>query len=64
MNKAFVGVVAKLGTTYCTQEEFVRRGILDVKVIPMGANLVLLEEELEGALDTLLWEVWVSVNLV
>lgn len=60
LNKAFVGVVSKSGTTYGTQDEFTRRGILEVKVTPMGANLVLLEEMEEGALSKLLSEIWIS----
>lgn len=60
LNKAFVGVVAILGAAYRTQVEFVKHGCFDVKVTPMGVNLVLLEEEVEGAMNTLLSEVWIS----
>lgn len=60
LNKSYVGVVAKSGTTYCTQDELTRRGVLDIKATPMGANMVLLEEEVEGTVDSLLTEVWIS----
>lgn len=60
LNNAYVGKVSKSGTTYCTQEELTRRGILEIKATPMGANLVLMEETVEGALSDLLSEVWVS----
>lgn len=59
-NNTYVGVVAKSGATYATKAEFVRRGILEVKVTPMGTNLVLLEELEEGALTKLLAEIWIG----
>lgn len=44
-SSAFIGKVAKVGTSYEIQEEFYRHGLFSIKAIPMGSNLVLLEAE-------------------
>ncbi|XP_058758209.1 uncharacterized protein LOC131631431 [Vicia villosa] len=52
--KAFVGVVENSGTMYNLQEYFNMEGYFGVKVTPLGANLCLLEEDVEGELKALI----------
>lgn len=52
MNKAYVGRVKILGSTYNIQTQFEMEGIFAIKVTPMGGNLCLLEEMENGLLKT------------
>lgn len=52
-NKMYVGVVNIPGSTYSVQEWLSMQGVFSVKVTPMGANKVLMEEMEEGIISAL-----------
>jgi hypothetical protein len=52
--KAFIGIVAQSGMSYNIQEAFHREGYFGVKIIPLGSNLTLLEEQEEGEVEALM----------
>lgn len=52
--KMYVGVMKDAGSTHMVQEWFSMQGFFSVKVTPMGANLVLLEEMEEGIIPALI----------
>ena len=52
--KAYVGMVENLGTTYNMQEYFNIEVYFGVKVTPLGKNLCLLEEREEGKMKALI----------
>ncbi|XP_045802504.1 uncharacterized protein LOC123896113 [Trifolium pratense] len=54
LSSAFVGVVPHPGLSYNIQEEFHRQGYFGVKITPLGANLVLLEDQEEGEVKALM----------
>lgn len=60
--KARVGIIEKLGMTYNLQKVFNQEGYFNIKVTPLGANICLLEDDSEGALETLVKEekVWLG----
>lgn len=55
-SKAFVGFVENPGTTYDLQEIFNREGFFSIYITPLGANLCLLEDRVDGTISTLLAE--------
>ncbi|PNX88595.1 hypothetical protein L195_g044701, partial [Trifolium pratense] len=54
LRSAFVGVVTHPGLSYNIQDEFHRQGYFGVKITPLGANLVLLEDQEEGEVKALM----------
>ncbi|XP_058775736.1 uncharacterized protein LOC131650012 [Vicia villosa] len=54
--KVYIYLVFKPGITYNLQEIFNSRGHLSIKITPLGANMCLLEDHAEGALQALLWD--------
>ncbi|PNX93423.1 hypothetical protein L195_g016577 [Trifolium pratense] len=50
---AFVGTVLQPGMSYNIQEEFHMQGYFGIKITPLGANLVLLEEQEGGEMQAL-----------
>lgn len=53
-NKMYVGMVKNPGSTHMVQEWMNMQGFFSVKVMPMGANKVLMEEMEEGIIPALL----------
>lgn len=49
----YIGRVAHPGNTYNIQERFFMQGFFNVKVTPMGANLVLLSSDPEDEVEAL-----------
>ncbi|PNX61493.1 hypothetical protein L195_g052481, partial [Trifolium pratense] len=58
LRRAYVGVVNHSGMSYNIQDEFHRQGYFGVKITPLGANLVLLEDQEEGEIKALLKDAW------
>ncbi|PNY11622.1 hypothetical protein L195_g008233 [Trifolium pratense] len=58
LQKAFVGVVEHPGMSYNIQEAFHMQGYFGVKITPLGANLVLLEDQVEGEIKALMEDAW------
>lgn len=54
--KEFVGIVETPGMTYNNQEILYKEGIFGIQVTPLGANLCLLEENVEGEIKAWLEE--------
>lgn len=54
LNKMYVGEVKNPGSTHIIQEWFNMQGFFSIKVTPMGANLVLMEEMEEGIIPALI----------
>lgn len=52
--KMYVVVVKDVGSTYMVQEWLHMQGVFSIKVTPLGATLVLLEESEEGMIQALL----------
>ncbi|PNY01681.1 hypothetical protein L195_g024982 [Trifolium pratense] len=53
LKKALVGTVVQPGMSYNIQEEFHMQGYFGIKITPLGANMVLMEEQEEGELQAL-----------
>lgn len=53
-SKAWVGVVKKPGLAYGVNQSLLEEGIFSVTATPLGTNLCLLEEKIEGDLELLL----------
>ncbi|XP_058732730.1 uncharacterized protein LOC131604301 [Vicia villosa] len=56
MEKVMVGISVTLGLAYEVGKSLIEEGIFTVKAIPLGPNLCLLEETMEGVLKALLEE--------
>ncbi|MCI08394.1 hypothetical protein A2U01_0029471, partial [Trifolium medium] len=54
LQKSYVGEVVHPGMSYNIQDEFHRQGYFGIKITPLGANLVLLEEQEEGEVRALI----------
>lgn len=49
----YVGYVRQPGTSYRVQDWFSMQGVFSIKITPLAANSVLLEDIEEGALEDL-----------
>ncbi|MCH86156.1 hypothetical protein A2U01_0007010, partial [Trifolium medium] len=54
LQKSYVGEVIHAGMTYNIHDEFHRQGYFGIKITPLGANLVLLEEQETGEVQALM----------
>lgn len=54
--KAKVGVMKKPGSAYSVSKSLMEEGIFTIQAIPLGPNLCLLKESVEGELDLILEE--------
>lgn len=50
-SKAYIGEVLDSGTTYSMEERFYAEGFFTIKVVPLGANLCILEDVKENFLE-------------
>ncbi|XP_058783455.1 uncharacterized protein LOC131658143 [Vicia villosa] len=63
LERCYVGVVRTPGSTYTMQDPFYNEGYFTIKVIPLGANMCILEDVEEGALEAMVVEesAWLDV---